>query len=420
MKACKFCSTKTEDNVSRCPSCGSNVFLHVCENCGNLFDSGYCPNCGVKAGQKKKICPDCHTSYYSNACPNCGYMPSRKQAPQEIVHKHVYVAPETPKYSAPTPTQARRARKKGKGCGCLTWILLICILLGLLYGRPSSKKTSSTSTGRSSATATATRKPGETAAPTATPEPAVAAAQVKVDKYFASSPEEAKEVRNQLTGLKKLDAAEAGKVLVVSRDWSGDRGALNSGSVPDYISVLGYAAVSKDQKLDDNTDFEKTPWEIPVYRKDKQFWEEDGTIGHKTEVVVIAQELEEPKRKYSTSKCTGYLHVIRMDTGKDCWLDVKNFVVQPYWEDPLTEAWEKGFCIAVFNQKSDYYPVTGQNAKVEIEDGTKVLVPMKSTYYSSSPDKTNNPMPAYVFREWKYGYGGVDVFFNTEDLTLVY
>ncbi|MBR1709706.1 MAG: hypothetical protein IJ719_12905, partial [Clostridia bacterium] len=79
-----------------------------------------------------------------------------------------------------------------------------------------------------------------------------------------------------------------------------------------------------------------------------------------------------------------------------------------------------GYCIAAFKQSSDYYPVTKGNEKCELEDGTLVLLPMKSTVYASSPDKENNPILGIVFKEWKYGYGGVNVFFNENDLTLTY
>lgn len=121
MKACKFCGTQVQNREKHCPSCGSSVFLNVCENCGTQFDSGFCPNCGVKAGQAKKVCPDCNTAYFSNACPNCGYMPSRKPAVQKVeqtvIHKHVYE--KAPARTVFTPTKARKTKKKGNGCGCL-------------------------------------------------------------------------------------------------------------------------------------------------------------------------------------------------------------------------------------------------------------------------------------------------------------
>ena len=422
MKACKFCGTQVEDTAQRCPSCGSNVFLHICENCGNQFDSGFCPNCGVKAGATKKTCPDCHTVYFSNACPNCGYTPHRKPVVQEVVHKHVYVEPE-PK-PQPTPTQARQTKKKGKGCGCLTWIIIILIIAGLFGNRSTSKKatTSTTRTTSVKTTSSVTRDPNATAVPTATPEPAIAAAQAKVDAYFDQADEaEVNAIKESFSALQKYEMKRTGKVITVERSWTTDRGQLTSTkSEPDYVGDLGYAAVYEDQKLEKNSDFGTTPWTIPVYQKDKQFWQEAGTIDHKTEVVVIEQELEMPTRKYTTSRCSGYLHIIRMDTGESCWLNVENFVTSTYWENELTYAQEKGYCIATFKQVSDYYPVTQGNEKCELDDGTLVLLPMKSKISASSPDKNNNPVVGIVFKEWKYGFGGVNVFFNESDLTLTY
>ena len=193
-----------------------------------------------------------------------------------------------------------------------------------------------------------------------------------------------------------------------------------SKSEPSYIGALGYAAVYEDQKLNKDADFGKTPWKIPVYERDKQFWEQTGTINHKTEVVVIGQELEMPKRVYTTSQCTGYLHVIRMDTGKDCWLDVGNYVASPYWENDLASAQEKGYCIATFKQVSDYYPVTKGNKKTELDDGTPVLLQIRFKEYGTSPDKTHNPIPGIVFKQWEVAFGGVTVWFNEADLTLIY
>ncbi len=109
-----------------------------------------------------------------------------------------------------------------------------------------------------------------------------------------------------------------------------------------------------------------------------------------------------------------------MDTGKDCWLKVENYVNSPYWERSLTSAQEKGYCIATFKQVSDYYPVTKGNEKAELEDGTLVLLPLRSTETGRSPDKNNNAIPGIVFKQGKASYSGVTVWFNYDDLTLTY
>ncbi len=435
MKACKFCGTQVDQAEQHCPSCGSAVFLHICENCGTKFDSGFCPNCGVKAGQMKKICPECKNVYFTNACPNCGYMPGRKpvvqKVEQTVVHKHVYEKPPQPAprpAPAPvyTPTQARNVKKKSKGCSCLSWFLLGLFLLWLVVLRPSCQKSTTKSTKTTSSKATAsvrvTRAPNTTAAPTATPEPAVRAAQAKADAYFAKADEaEITAVKDQDSLLDQMEAEERGKVLIVSREYVPDRGMVGRDkTIPNYIGALGYAAVNDDEKLDDTDTFTVTPWQLPVYRKDKQFWEEAGTIAHKTEVVVLGQELELPARRYATSCCTGYLRVLRMDTGEVCWLNITNYVRSPYWELDLSEAQEKGYCIARFKQVSDYYPVTKGNDKTELEDGTLVLLPRRASVYESCPDKENNAVPGIVFKQWRVSYGGVTVWFNEADLTVTY
>lgn len=428
MKACKFCNTQVDNNATHCPSCGSAVFLNVCENCGTLFDSGFCPNCGIKAGQKKKTCPDCGSIYFTNACPNCGYTPARKPAVQKVeqtvIHKHIYE--ERPVRTSPTPTQARRATKKGKGCGCGT-IILVFILIAALFGNRGGTKKNTTTTRTTSTTkvsTTSSTKTSATKAPTvtATPEPAITAAQESVDKYFESaSEEEIAAVRSADSILYQSTARKNGKVIEVRRSYQLDRGTVGTSKYePDYVASLGYAAVYEDQKLENNSAFGTTPWKIPVYQKDKQFWQETGTIDHKTEVVVIGQDLTMPKSTYKTAHCTGYLHVIRMDTRESCWLNVTNYVNSPYWDKSLTSAQEKGYCIATFKQVSDYYPVTKGKEKAEIDDGTLVLLPMKAKASGSSPDKANNPIPGIVFKQWRVSYGGVTVWFNEKDLSLTY
>ena len=438
MKACKFCSTQVDNNVTHCPSCGSAVFLHVCENCGTLFDSGFCPNCGVKAGQKKKICPDCGSAYFTNACPNCGYMPSRKppvqKVEQTVIHKHVYE--DAPVRTSPTPAQARRGGKKGKGCGCGTIILVIIIIAALFGNRSGAKKktTSTRATNTPKITASTRSGPTDTPAPTATPEPDVAAAQEAVNKYYTAmaeageTPDPDAMTLTQKAGITVLHtlansngeegSAAAYTPEVKKAPWKDSRGATGSysSSEPDYIGVLGYASVYMEFAYDKTGASMQTPWQVKVYQPDKQFWQEAGSIDHKTQVVVIGQKLE--KAKYRQYK--GYLQVIRMDTGEACWLDVTNFVTDPYWEKSLTSAQEEGYCLAAFRQASNYYPVTRGNEKAELADGTLVLLPIKTKVSGTSPDKVNNPIGAIVYKEGKNGYSGVTVWFNEADLTLSY
>lgn len=51
----------------------------------------------------------------------------------------------------------------------------------------------------------------------------------------------------------------------------------------------------------------------------------------------------------------------------------------------------------------------------------KILVADTNQLSSSgNPDNKIYNIKAIVCKEWQYGYGGVDVYFNPEDLTMVY
>lgn len=214
-------------------------------------------------------------------------------------------------------------------------------------------------------------------------------------------------------------APETQPVTIGVRDESIEgHGHSDSGrSEPQYVGIIGYA-VNYGKSYYDQEEYLNANWTVPVYEKDKQFYNEVGTIAHKTEILVLSQELEhEGYGAYS-----GYLTVEDTVTGEQYLIDVMNFGTKPYWTyDDLLKAVSAGHFIAEYNQVSDYYPVNKSNDKVELEDGTIVHVIRKTgTYGKNGPDDETNQIEAIVFKEWKYGYGGVSVFFNVDDLTLTY
>lgn len=200
------------------------------------------------------------------------------------------------------------------------------------------------------------------------------------------------------------------------------RGDADTGrNEPDYINVIGYAVVSYDEEHDlrETDDFQNEDyWQIPTYEKDKQFWNEtEITLPHKTEVLVKEQYLEhEGWGNYS-----GYLLVESLEDGAQYYINVNNFITKPYWtyNDDLRTASLVGTFVAEYKQVSDFYPVTSSGDKVEIPDGTIVLVTGVSGT-TGKYDSDENSIEAVVWKEWRLGYGGVDVYFNTQDLTIVY
>lgn len=194
-------------------------------------------------------------------------------------------------------------------------------------------------------------------------------------------------------------------------------GLSDSGrSEPQYVGIIGYA-VNWGKSHYDNEEYLSGNWTVPVYEKDKQFYNEIGTIAHKTEVLVLNQELEhEGYGRYS-----GYLTVEDTATKEQYIIAVYSFITKPYWTyTDLLEAVSVGHFVAEYNQVSDYYPVNKSNEKVELEDGAIVHAIGKTGHMKNGPNTESNQIEAIVFKEWKYGYGGVPVFFNVDDLTLVY
>lgn len=196
--------------------------------------------------------------------------------------------------------------------------------------------------------------------------------------------------------------------------------ADNGREEPDYLNVIGYVAIGskESQEIEKSENYQdESLWSVPTYEQDKQFWNENGQLPHKTEVVVRKQILEhEGYGAYS-----GYLLVEKKDDKSQYFIDVGNFVTKPYWtyQSDLRTAALTGDYIAEYKQSSDYYPVNSGGEKVEIEDGTIVLV-KGVTGTTGKIDRENNGIEALVWREWRKGYGGVECYFNTKDLTIVY
>lgn len=237
---------------------------------------------------------------------------------------------------------------------------------------------------------------------------------------------EHEELTKLQTELENTTASEAEDELqnvssdIKYKDLNG-RGHSDSGrEEPSYKSVFGYIVVGHDEEfsLSRSDSYEDTPWMIPTYEKDKQLYVENGTIEHKTEVIVLEQELEhEGYGAYS-----GYLLVKKFDSNDQFYINVNNFITKPYWSfDDAISAISIGYCIAEYNQISDYYPVNKSNEKVDLDNGFKVLLVGKTGLYGgNSPDRNTNSIEAVVFKEWEYGYGGVNVFFNPQGLSIMY
>lgn len=130
MKVCKYCDSKSQDNVVTCANCGASDFIQVCSNCRTVYDGEFCPGCGVRAGTKAKHCPNCGATYFSAACPDCGY-----------VRGAVPVYPAS-RYSSPAAAPAPTRKKPRKTwLWVLGWIFMFPLPLTILLVRSEKVKT---------------------------------------------------------------------------------------------------------------------------------------------------------------------------------------------------------------------------------------------------------------------------------------
>lgn len=182
-----------------------------------------------------------------------------------------------------------------------------------------------------------------------------------------------------------------------------------------YIGMSGYVAVTHSSYMypTNNSpyknDWLSEPWYATTYEKDKQFFNPVGTVEHKTPVTVIGQELTD----WQSGACCydGFLLVERADNGEQFYISVTDFVTEPYWETTsATDIGATNPCLAVYHQRSDYYPVDRNGKKYNAADGEVVMI-FGTTNWGGIDEETNQ-----VDVLGANGRG----FFNTEDLTVIY
>ena len=191
------------------------------------------------------------------------------------------------------------------------------------------------------------------------------------------------------------------------------------GQEPDYRGVVGYMVLQSSWDMSRFSTFASSPWVLPVYEQNGRRWKVVGDIQHKTPVLVTDQRIKEGMGH----KYTGYLHIVRLDSGEQGWIDVTQFVTVPYWTMSLEKAVNYGYCIAVYSNKSGVDPVDLNGTRGKLAEDTRVLMcdPLFSLRYIS-PDKADNPLLGIIFRpgETEGSYFRTFLFFNREDLTMIY
>ncbi|MEH7453237.1 hypothetical protein [Gottfriedia acidiceleris] len=193
------------------------------------------------------------------------------------------------------------------------------------------------------------------------------------------------------------------------------RGQADSGrEEPKYVGLTGFVTLDSSElsRLSDSEKkYPKSPWQVKTVKQTgpKKFEETNVFVPHKTEIIVLKQLLTHE----GWGNYEGALLVKRVEGDqKPFYIDVMNFVSYPYWtEKSIRKAIAQGPFIAIYNGKGNK-PVDGDEW-VELKQGTEVVV--KS--YDSFSD---NPVEAYVYQNWEYGYGGITVNFDPKSLQIKY
>ena len=208
-----------------------------------------------------------------------------------------------------------------------------------------------------------------------------------------------------------------GSPLEVRKDPSlPGRGAAPGGSMPDYTGVVGYAALPNDPEISRSYVFDQAYWRVPLYRKTGEGYTQEGFIAHKMPVLVTGQALEPD----GSGRCSGFLDVIRLDTGKAGSLDVSCFCTVPYWKLPITEIPAYGYSLAVYRETPGAAPRDEDGQICSLRDGTMVLIPIEGAWPVNNPDPAHLTVQGVVFRDEAGNIVPKAVYFREADLTLHY
>ena len=196
-----------------------------------------------------------------------------------------------------------------------------------------------------------------------------------------------------------------------------------SGAEPDYIGLVGYAAMANDGSVSLETEGIGFPWAVPAYLLYSKRWYYTQPLQHKTGVLVVRQMLKEA----GAGRYTGRLKIIRLDSGEICWMDVENFVTVPYWFYPARRAVKYGNTVAAYRCRGKRSPTDDDGKPVKVADDTDVLIPGNGVW-DRRPPEGSRMIPGIVYEEKITEKDGKEIrevvssvlLFPEEDLTMIY
>lgn len=182
-------------------------------------------------------------------------------------------------------------------------------------------------------------------------------------------------------------------------------------NAPKYVSMKGYISVGRFWTPKDSKALPPTPWRVPsIVQVGPQLWE-DGkrTFENKTPVVVLSQHLKHTGHGFYK----GYLVVEIIETAEVVRIRAKNFTPAKYWECSSEKAIKYSPFIAKVDK--DILPVNRQDRWENMGKENRVLC----VDYRVS-NSIISGIECYMYKQYRYGYGGVRHIFPPSSLKIIY
>ncbi|MDP4143104.1 MAG: hypothetical protein Q8936_01295 [Bacillota bacterium] len=242
----------------------------------------------------------------------------------------------------------------------------------------------------------------------------------KVDKILATS--EVKETSSvQSPTSQQIDTSDDEKPDTTIPNGDPNKDGYDFSTNPWVNHTLkghvGYIVVTQNN-LSDLSEYEKKfpsePWKVPVEKQiGDHTWEKiNDSILDKTKVKVLDTK-DVTAHDGGLMGSDGAMLVETLDSQKrQVWINPYNFVLkEDYNQIDLKTALLTHPVMTIYN---------GKGSKVSTADGKWVDIPSNTKVIAFNyDDKYLNKVHAFVYKNWEYGYGGIECLFDLNSLDIV-
>jgi len=183
-------------------------------------------------------------------------------------------------------------------------------------------------------------------------------------------------------------------------------------SEPQYKGLSGFLVFSNSDRIYDPYEaLPKYPWEVTSLKQvGPKKWKRKGKkFKSKTPVTVVSQELKHRNHGFYSGTLT-----VKIDkTNEEIKIFPNNFTPAKYWKCSPQQAVKHSFYIAkIINPDAKAVSKKGEWEDIGKE---KRLFCTETDNWDSEPN-----VRCFLYKKYKYGYGGVQFKFKPDDLEIVY